>query len=112
MIFVREIECNLNYRQGDISMAPNFKIFTFKTSDSLYLKWDGDFDGNSAYELLNTLKKNGEGFYQIFINTDGLKDIHHFGKEVLEKKLGAFKNQFYDIIFVGRNWRENTTGWM
>jgi hypothetical protein len=109
MIFADEIEYNLNHRQGEISMASNFKIFSFETSDSLHLKLDGDFDGSSAYELLNTLKKNGDGFYQIFINTDGLKVIHPFGKEVLRKKLGAFKNQFYDIIFVGRNWREITT---
>jgi len=89
-------------------MASNFKIFSFETNDSLHLKLDGDFDGNSAYELLNTLKKNGDGFYQIFIDTDSLKAIHPFGKEVLRKKIGALKNQFYDIIFVGRNWREIT----
>jgi len=58
--------------------------------------------------LLNILKKNGDGFYQIFIDTDSLKAIHPFGKEVLRKKIGALKNQFYDIIFVGRNWREIT----
>jgi hypothetical protein len=108
MIFANEIECNLNHRQGDISMASNFKIFSFETSDSLHLKLDGDFDGNSAHELLNILKKNGDGFYQIFIDTDSLKAIHPFGKEVLRKKIGALKNQFYDIVFVGRNWREIT----
>ena len=75
-------------------MASNFKIFPFETSDILHLKLDGDFDGNSAHELLNTLKKYGDGFY------------HPFGKEVLHKKLGAFKKQFYDIIFVGRNFHE------
>jgi hypothetical protein len=108
MIFADEIKYNLNYGQRDISMASNFKIFSFETSDSLHLKLDGDFDGNSAYELLNILKKNGDGFYQIFIDTDSLKAIHPFGKEVLRKKIGALKNQFYDIIFVGRNWREIT----
>lgn len=106
MIFAYEIECNLNHRQGSISVASNFKIFSFETSDSLHLKLYGDFDGNSAHELLNTLKKYGDGFYQIFIDTDDLKAIHPFGKEVLRKKLGALKNQFYDIIFVGRNWHE------
>ena len=87
-------------------MASNFKIFPFETSDILHLKLDGDFDGNSAHELLNTLKKYGDGFYQIFIDTEDLKTIHPFGKEVLHKKLGAFKKQFYDIIFVGRNFHE------
>jgi hypothetical protein len=36
-------------------MASNFQIFTFKTKNSLHLKLDGDFDGNSAHELINTL---------------------------------------------------------
>ena len=93
-------------------MASNFKIFSFETSDSLHLKLDGDFDGNSAHELFNTLKKHEDCFCQIFIDTDNLKDIHPFGKEVLRKKLGALKNQFYDIIFIGRNWNEITADWM
>ena len=80
-------------------MASNFKIFPFETSDSLHLKLDGDFDGNSAHELLNTLKKYGDGFYQIFIDTEDLKTIHPFGKKVLHKKLDDLKKQFYDIIF-------------
>ena len=84
-------------------MASNFKIFSFETRDSLHLKLDGDFDGNSAHELLNTLKKYGDGFYQIFIDTNDLKTIHPFGKEVFQKNLGAFKNQSHDIIFIGRN---------
>jgi hypothetical protein len=40
MIFAHEIECNLNHRQGGISVASNFKIFSFETSDSLHLKKD------------------------------------------------------------------------
>jgi anti-anti-sigma regulatory factor len=103
MIFASKIECNLNHRQGGISMASNFKIFPFETRDSLHLKLDGDFDGNSAHELLNTLKKYGDGFYQIFIDTNDLKTIHPFGKEVFQKNLGAFKNQSHDIVFIGRN---------
>jgi anti-anti-sigma regulatory factor len=87
-------------------LASNFKIFSFETRDSLHLKLDGDFDGSSAHELLNTLKKYGDGFYQIFIDTSDLKAIHPFGKEVLQKKLGAFKNQSHDIIFIGRNLHE------
>jgi anti-anti-sigma regulatory factor len=84
-------------------MASNFKIFPFETSESLHLKLDGDFDGNSAHELLHTLKKYGNDFYQIFIDTNGLKTIHTFGKEVFQKSLGAFKNQSHNIVFIGKN---------
>ena len=106
MIFADDIERNLNHRQRGLSVASNFKIFTFETSDGLHLKLDGDFDRNSAHELLNTLKKCGDGFYQIFIDTNDLKAIHPFGKEVFQKKLSASKNQFHDIIFIGRNGHE------
>jgi hypothetical protein len=50
-------------------MATDFHMFSYKTRDSLHLKLEGDFDGTSAYELLETLKKNGNGFYQIFIDS-------------------------------------------
>jgi len=109
MIFAFDIKRNSNHKYGSISLASNFKIFSFETSDSLHLKLDGDFDGNSAHELLNTLKKYGDGFYQIFIDINDLKTIHPFGKEIFQKKLGAYKKQFDDIIFIGRNGNEFST---
>jgi anti-anti-sigma regulatory factor len=84
-------------------MASNFEIFSFKTNDSLHLKLIGDFDGGSAHELINTLTKHGIGSWDVFIDTNDLKSIHPFGREVFQKKLGALKNQFHGITFVGRN---------
>jgi len=84
-------------------MASNFHMFSFKTRDSLHLKLEGDFDGNSAYELLETLKKYDSGSYQIFIDTSDLKTIYPFGKEVFQKKLGTFKQQLSNLIFIGQN---------
>ncbi|MBW1609151.1 MAG: hypothetical protein JRJ74_13775 [Deltaproteobacteria bacterium] len=84
-------------------MASNFQMFSYKTRDSLHLKLEGDFDGNSAYELLETLKKYGSDFYQIFIDTNDLKTIHPFGREVFQKKLGTFKQKFYNLVFIGEN---------
>ena len=37
-------------------MALNFKILCHQGSDGLQLKLMGDFDGSSAYELINTLE--------------------------------------------------------
>ena len=65
-------------------MASDFQIFSYETRDSLHLKLAGDFDGTSAFELLETLKKYGSGFYQIFIDTNDLKTIHPFGREVFQ----------------------------
>jgi anti-anti-sigma regulatory factor len=86
-------------------MASNFQILSYKTKNSLHLKLDGDFDGNSAHELLNTLKKHGDGFYQIFIDTEDLKTVHAFGREVFQKNFGALK-QLSNLIFIGENERQ------
>jgi hypothetical protein len=84
-------------------MASNFKIYSFKTGNSLHLKLTGDFDGSSAYELINTIVAHGKGLYEIFINTDDLNNIYPYGTEVFEKKFGALKKQFHGINFIGRN---------
>ena len=84
-------------------MASNFHIFSYKTRDCLHLKLKGDFDGNSAYELLETLKKCGNGFFQIFIDTNELKTIYPFGREVFQKKLGTLSQEFKNLIFIGEN---------
>jgi hypothetical protein len=48
-------------------MASNFRISTHRNSESLHLKLVGDFDGSSAFELINVLKKNWNGAYRVFI---------------------------------------------
>ena len=84
-------------------MASNFRILFHKTRDSLHLKLDGDFDGNSAHELINALIKHGTSFYQIFIDTNDLKTIHPFGRAVFQKKLDTFNKQLSNLIFIGKN---------
>lgn len=83
-------------------MASNFRMFFHKTRDNLHLKLDGEFDGNSAYELINALKEHGANFYQIFIDTNDLKTVHPFGREVFQKNFGAVK-QLSNLIFIGEN---------
>ena len=90
-------------------MASNFHIYSFSTQNSLHLKLEGDFDGNSAYDLINKLTKHNKNFYEIFIDTNDLNSIHPFGREVFQKKLGALKNQFLGITFMGRNGNEILT---
>jgi hypothetical protein len=83
-------------------MASNFQIVFFQTRDSLHMKLDGDFDGNSAYELINALRDHGAEFFQIFIDTNDLKTVHAFGREVFQKNFGALK-QLSNLIFIGQN---------
>ena len=84
-------------------MASNFQIFSYKNRDSLHLKLSGDFDGSSAHELFNTLKKYDTDFLEIFIDTNNLKTINSFGRDVFQKKLGNLKHQFSNLIFIGAN---------
>ena len=98
-----DIECNLNHYKGGKLLASNFQIFSYKNRDSLHLKLSGDFDGSSAHELFNTLKKNDADFLEIFIDTNNLKTINSFGRDVFQKKLGNLKHQFSNLIFIGAN---------
>ena len=84
-------------------MASNFRIYHHRTRDSLHLKLDGDFDGNSAHELINALKEYGKGLDQIFIDANDLKTIHPFGRDVFKKNLGRFSNGVGNLIFIGQN---------
>jgi len=84
-------------------MASNFRIFLHETRDSLHLKLDGDFDESSAHELFNKLKKHGVGFHQVFIDTNDLKTIDPFGRDVFQKKISSFNEQFINLIFIGEN---------
>ena len=87
-------------------MASNFQIFSFKTRDSLHLKLAGDFDGNSAYELINTLIEHGKGSYEIFIDTNELNTIHPFGKDVFQKNIRASNKIYRNLVFLGKNGHE------
>jgi ABC-type transporter Mla MlaB component len=67
------------------------------------LKLTGDFDRNSSYELINTIEEQSEDFYEICIDTNDLKRIYPFGKELFQKKLNVLQKKFHSITFLGRN---------
>jgi len=84
-------------------MAANFKIRTSKTGEELYLYLMGDFDGSSAWELLNDMiEKSRDNTSRILINTDGLKKVHPFGKAVFINQLSNVRRLNKDIFFLGR----------
>ncbi len=86
-------------------MASNFQILSYKTKNSLHLKLDGDFDGNAAYELINALRDHGAEFFQVFIDTNDLKTVDAFGREVFQKNFGDLK-QLSNLVFIGENGRQ------
>ena len=89
-------------------MTYNFKIHTHQKSDTAYLKLIGDFDGNSAYELLNTIKTCSKVSNKVFINTDGLTDVHPFGKAIFRNNFHEVNKQNINFIFMGKNGKSLT----
>jgi len=82
-------------------MSHNFRINIHRTIDNLYIGLRGDFDGNSAFELFNTLKANLNSTKCILIDTNKLKTVYPFGREVFYYNFSKIKNQRNRIRFVG-----------
>jgi hypothetical protein len=82
-------------------MASNFRICVHQNSDSLHLKLIGDFDGSSACELLNVLKKSVNGVLRVIIHTNSLKNIYPFGRDTFQENLRELKDRTDRILFTG-----------
>lgn len=84
-------------------MAKNFKISTHRNDQNLHLKLMGDFDGTSAFELLNVLKRNSNRTSKVFIHTSGLRNIYPFGLNVFHNNLNVLKGKLAELVFTGEN---------
>jgi anti-anti-sigma regulatory factor len=82
-------------------VAKNFKISIHRNEENLHLKLQGDFDGTSAHELLNTLKKYVSRTSKIFIHTSALKNIHPFGLDVFHSHLDLLKGRSATLVITG-----------
>jgi hypothetical protein len=84
-------------------MATNFRISMHRNCESLHLKLMGDFDGSSAHELLEVLKRNSHGIVKAFIHTSSLKDLHPFGRNVFLSNLDFMEGKSISMMFTGTN---------
>jgi len=84
-------------------MANNFKILSHRIADNLHLHLAGDFDGSSAFELLNLLHENLDDTAHVSIHTSNLKKIHAFGRKVFRRNLIKLRIDQSRIRFVGEN---------
>jgi len=82
-------------------MARNFRISSRRNSDSLHLRLEGDFDGSSAYALLNFLEKNISKKSRVFIHTNCLKAIYPFGRDVFKSQFDIMKKCAVKFVFTG-----------
>jgi hypothetical protein len=84
-------------------MANNFKFLSNRIRDRIRLKLYGDFDGSSAFELINVLKNYRSGSNQIFIDTNNLKTIHPFGMDVFKRNLSTLDINKNNITITGKH---------
>ena len=84
-------------------MATNFRIAAHRNSKNLHWKLRGDFDGTSAFELLEAIRSHSHHSSKIFINTDGLKAVEPFGLGVFHSRFDLLKGQNIELVFTGKN---------
>ena len=84
-------------------MASNFTMRFQRNNGDLFITLNGDFDGSSARVLLDALKRNFLKNRHIAVDTNGLRDIHLFGCQVLQRDLSDLKKRATEIIFSGKN---------
>jgi hypothetical protein len=84
-------------------MASNFKISVHRNSENLHLKLTGDFDGSSAWELLNVLKKRSNGARKVIVHTSCLNNIYPFGRDTFHQILSDLDGPKPRLMFTGEN---------
>jgi anti-anti-sigma regulatory factor len=90
------------YRERGLhKMATKFTISFHRNSENVHLKLIGDFDGSSAYDLLQALKKYGHDTSRVLIHTSSLKNIHPFGLSVFHDNLKVLGDRSLELVFTG-----------
>jgi len=82
-------------------MASNFRVFVHRNSENVHLQLTGDFDGTSAYELLDVMRKSSFRASRVFIHTESLKHIEPLGRFLFQDKLRAFEPRSLRLLFTG-----------
>ena len=82
-------------------MASNFRILRHQNGDNLHLKLAGDFDGTSAWEVFNTLKKERPKVSKIIIHCSCLDVVDPFGRDVFQDNMKTLGNNVTDFLFTG-----------
>jgi hypothetical protein len=87
-------------------MSANFELSFTKNSSNLQITLSGDFDGSSAWELVNTLHEHYVGQDRIIIDARNLGQIHPFGRHIFTSRLDAFRIPPHRLSFKGEKSHE------
>ncbi len=83
-------------------MTAKFKVLVERHHVRLDLSLFGDFDGSSAYTLLNVIVKNIVRYNNIVINTNGLKCVQDYGVQVFAANLKRVTQRHKPPSITGR----------
>lgn len=84
-------------------MAMNFRISTGrKDADLIVLRLSGDFDGSSAWELINVMSAYTGKKTAMEVDTSGLKTLVPFGKSTWMTHGTPLIRSFSHFSFTGR----------
>ena len=87
---------------GGISMSTNFQIEVKKSNGRLLVVPRGDFDGNSAWELVNLLHEQYDGKGQVVIDTRNLREMCPFGCSTFRCRLNQSRLPSNRLSFKGK----------
>ena len=79
-------------------MASNFSMIIDKKWSGLGLKLTGEFDGSTAYEMIDVLRKCFDDILKIFIHTNRLKNLFPFGRDLFFKLRYAVDSNVSRIV--------------
>ena len=92
-------------------MATNFKILRTKSKNQVQLNLAGDFDGSSAFALVNEINLTVGDDEEVVVDTSGLRNLHPFGlstfrchfhpTEDLEKRISFQGAKASEFDFLG-----------
>jgi len=92
-------------------MALDFQIEMCRNGQSLQLSLAGDFDRESASQLIKALKHNQRGVSLAVIETSGLDHVASSGKKLFQKKVHTLSDFCYRLVFTGKNAGEFVPSW-
>ncbi len=84
-------------------MGSYFRMSIRRKKRNMHLRLIGDFDGSSAYQLIEKLKKYCTKSDHVFIDTNALREIHTFGLNILSYHMLKLKGPLSNITFVGEH---------
>jgi hypothetical protein len=82
-------------------MNTDFRISLKYSNGNLHIKPEGDFDGNSAWQLVNSMHANYSGHGRIYIDTNRLGEICPFGSQTFQCRLNKRRVPADCITFIG-----------